>query len=165
MSIFDTSFPIEARRAVPIRELARSASALIDRVERDGEIIALSRYGRIVAVLAPTPEKLIVAFEKEDGPTLPSENDGEVGDIELPEWLEKSVVAQALLLRALTVHPMPYSVDGHAFPIKDVLVAKTRLELADFGDQTWRGSFLTPLGVAAAHTLRRRLDRENQRPA
>jgi len=164
MSLFNPSFPIEAAAAVPIRELSRSPARLIDRVERDGEVIALCRYGRLVAVLAPLPERMVVNFE------TPVSDRSDVTDdaveVEIPEWVENSEAAQAVLGAALESHPMPYHVDSvRHHTSKAVLVAKSKLELAGFGHQAWRGSFLTPLGLAAARMFRRRLDRGNQPPA
>ena len=48
-----------AARCVSMRDLARSTSALIREIE-DGGLLAVSRYGRIVAVIVPVPERLLV---------------------------------------------------------------------------------------------------------
>lgn len=58
--------PIESKAAtcIPIRELARSTSALISQVETDERIFAVSRYGRIVALLIPVPDQVLLEFEE-----------------------------------------------------------------------------------------------------
>ena len=165
MALFDPSFPIEASGAVAVRELARSASAFLNRVERDGEVIAVHRFGRLVAVLAPLPEHLVVRFEN-DPP--PARRQPEI-DIDIPDWLEKSEAAQAILSYALQNHPMPYSIDGvvaaSRLPLRDVQINKSMLELEGFADQTLRGNLRTPMGVAAARLLKGRLDTRNDPPA
>jgi antitoxin (DNA-binding transcriptional repressor) of toxin-antitoxin stability system len=159
--LFERSGTVQASGVVSVRQLARSASGLIDRVERDGDVIALCRYDRMVAILAPLPEKIVVEFEGSgSSPRLPNE-DCDVERLELPEWLENRKEAQAILLRALDAHPMPFSNEGLPSPIGDTLGAMTHLELGGFSERTLRGTFLTRLGIAAARVLRRRLDSES----
>jgi hypothetical protein len=61
----ETHVPIElvAARCISFRELSRSTADLAGEIERDGKIFALSRYGRLVALLVPLPERLILTFE------------------------------------------------------------------------------------------------------
>lgn len=134
MSLFDTSFPIEASGAVAVRGLARSASAILNRVERDGEVIAVRRFGRLVAVLAPLPERLVVRFENDPPPTRPEPRI----DVEIPEWLADSQPAQAILRHALQNHPMPYGIDGAvvatSLPLRDIQINKSLVELDGFAE-------------------------------
>ena len=155
--------PVQAATVVSIRELVRSASRLIDRVERDGEIIALGRYGRMVAVLAPVPERMTVDFEGSRRTTAP-DDDGGPEEVDLPDWLEQDEIPRRILREALRAHPMPFSPNDFRVPIDRVWVALTRLELANFVERTLRGNRLTPRGVAAARTLEARLDKENGSP-
>ena len=52
-----------ADRCIPIRELSRSTGEVIDEVERDGKVFAVSRHGRMVALVMPLPERLIIEIE------------------------------------------------------------------------------------------------------
>ncbi|MGH2727845.1 MAG: type II toxin-antitoxin system Phd/YefM family antitoxin [Actinomycetota bacterium] len=54
---------IQAARCVPVRELSRSTGELIDQVERDGKTFAVSRHGRMVALVIPLPERLMLQFD------------------------------------------------------------------------------------------------------
>lgn len=60
-----------AARCVSFRELSRSTSGLMNEIERDGKIFAVSRYGRLVALLVPLPERLIIEFENDARTPMP----------------------------------------------------------------------------------------------
>ncbi len=60
--------PLTAAACLPLRDLVRSPGAVMNAVERDGKIIAISRYGRLAALLVPVPERLVL--EIEDGTPL-----------------------------------------------------------------------------------------------
>jgi antitoxin (DNA-binding transcriptional repressor) of toxin-antitoxin stability system len=60
---------IKASRAVSLRELSRKIAPLVDEVELEGSVFVLSRYGRMVAVLAPIPERTVLEFSGRAGPS------------------------------------------------------------------------------------------------
>jgi len=86
-----------ADRCIPIRELSRSTGEVIDEVERDGKVFAVSRHGRMIALVMPLPERLII--EIENGMPVPEIDDGDA-----LAGLELGALAGQLLIDAATTH-------------------------------------------------------------
>jgi len=63
-------------------ELSRATSELIDQVERDGKTFAISRHGRLVALVVPLPERLQLHF---DETAVPNPVEDVVGEVELTD--------------------------------------------------------------------------------
>lgn len=166
MSPFDPSQVVEVAKAVSIRDLVRSPGSLISEVENDGAVVALARNGRIVALLTPLPERIVVEF---DGPPMKETARIEVEEIEgmtLPERL--SAVrneTESILLRALEYHPLPLPEPSVLDPHNKVLLRTLMyLEIEEFIERRLAGDFLTPKGMATARAIKRLLDTD-QRPA
>jgi len=161
MSTADKRLPVRANRAVSVRELMRTASALIDEVEVDGNIFALCRRGRMVALLTPLPERIMVEFR---GPAPRETADLEPEPDVQPEWLELGPAADDLLLRALESYPMPFSLEGMAHTASEIGIGLGRLELDGLIELTRSGRRITPQGLATARVLARRLDSRETAP-
>jgi antitoxin (DNA-binding transcriptional repressor) of toxin-antitoxin stability system len=86
---------ISAARCVPIRELSRSTGRLVAEIERDGRALAISRLGRMVALLMPLPERLIVEFEEGVSPEVLDDGEEAVGDVELSPLAKEFLVDAA----------------------------------------------------------------------
>ncbi len=83
-----------ADRCIPIRELSRSTGEVIDEVERDGRVFAVSRHGRMVALVMPLPERLII--EIENGSPVPVIDGGDPTDgLELGDLAVQFVIDAA----------------------------------------------------------------------
>jgi prevent-host-death family protein len=93
--------PIVATGCVSIRELSRSTSELIDRVERDEAAFVISRRGRMVALVTPLPERLALEFDtavravSPDG-EVPDATDVDLAALQLTE-LEQEFIVDASL--------------------------------------------------------------------
>jgi len=145
--------PLEATaaRCVAIRELARSAGSLINEVESEGSVFAVSRRGRIVALLVPLPDRLVLEFENE----RPGRNwqvSEPIDDADAPEGVELSALQEEFLIDAASTPTgfwhIPESSDVHA-----AIRAAGRLELAGLFDRP-RGTLrLTRAGRALAKRL------------
>jgi len=123
---------------------------LIDEIERDGSVFVLSRYGRMVAVLAPLPDRTILEFS---GPGW-AEETANHEDIEpQPEWLNFDDAQRAILREGAEKYPMPFGLSGLGFDVRRVAIAMVRLELEGLIDRMIGGQKLTRAGVAAARWL------------
>src|SRR6266568_5592262 len=89
--------PIKASRAVSMRELSRSISSLMNEVELNGSLFVLSRYGRMVAVLAPIPERAVLEFSGADWPESDFEDDA--GSVQVREAWSELTDQQRIVLR------------------------------------------------------------------
>lgn len=85
-----------ATTCVPVRTLSRSTAELISRVERDGDVVAVSRNGRLVAVVVPVPGTLVL--ETSDAHQVRS--DAGVHPAVAPEELELSELARGFIIDA-----------------------------------------------------------------
>lgn len=144
----EPNHPIRADRVVSMRELAQSAARLIAEIEQDGSVFVLSRHGRMVAVLAPLPERTIVEFEGEVAPQV-IEVEGEPD----PRWDELDECETVILLTALESYPMPFGVGGLSLPVNRLGAALGGLELRGFIERIGAGRRLTREGLAAARWL------------
>lgn len=163
MLLFDPARPVKANRAVSVRELARDTAALIAAIERDGTVIALSRYGRMVALLTPLPDRIAVEFAGSDPRPDAAEQDASIAV--RPEWLELGPVAENILLHAAENHPMPFEFGNLPHAGGALLGAMTRLEMAGLVKRFCPGNRLTSEGLATATALRRRLDTDGNAPS
>jgi hypothetical protein len=144
---------VKASRAVSARELAKGARSLIDEIERDGSVFVLSRYGRMVAVLAPIPERTILEFS---GPGWNDEDEDCAAPDELadpPDGLVLDEIQRAVLRNAAQAHPMPFGVGGMPFDVSSLAVALTKLERKGLIGRIGAGRKLTRDGLAAARWL------------
>ena len=76
-------------KCVSYRELSRSTAPVMNEVERDGSAVAISRYGRIVALVIPVPERVTFEFEGSGREAtvgrIAAEPDPDLDEIELTE--------------------------------------------------------------------------------
>lgn len=146
--MFDPKRAIRASRPVSMRDLSRSAGALIDEIELNGSVFVLSRHGRMVAVLAPLPERTVVEFK---GSEWPAEVEADIA----PEatWSELDDIERAVLRSAAEAHPMPFGLNGMPFAASELGRALGRLELDGFIERSLSGRRLTREGLAAARWL------------
>ena len=167
--MFDPKEPVRARRAIAVRDLARSAGSLINEIERDESVFVVSRYGRMVAVLAPLPERTIVEVcgQPEPSSHLPRYGDLPEADSEPePEWLDLSPLGQEILLDALDAAPMPFILNDHAarHGARETGIEYSGLELGGYVETNERGRRLTERGLAAAGWIQGSLDRPEAPP-
>lgn len=162
MSEPEQILPVRANRVVSMRELARSAAALVDEIELNGSVFAIGRRGRMVALLTPLSERTIVEFA---GPGMGEAIEAEPEVEIFPEWLEMGTVANDILLRALETYPRTFSIEGLGHEAGELAISFSRLELAGLTDRTITGGRkLTPEGLATARLLASRLDSREQPP-
>jgi antitoxin (DNA-binding transcriptional repressor) of toxin-antitoxin stability system len=141
--------PIKASRSVSLRELSRSMSSLVDEVEMNGSIIVLSRYGRMVAVLAPIPERAVLEFSGNEWPEFELEDTVEVRK----DWAELTEEQRVVLRHAADDHPGDLYVGGVKIPASPLAVALSTLELAGLVERTFTGWKVTTAGLAATRWL------------
>lgn len=102
-----------AARCVAIRELSRSTGELIDEVERDGKAFVVSRRGRMVALLVPLPEHVIIEFEERAPVTSAGRRQPEA-DVDL-DALDLSELACEFLIDAASTPTGYWHAPGSAF--------------------------------------------------
>jgi antitoxin (DNA-binding transcriptional repressor) of toxin-antitoxin stability system len=143
---------IKASRAVSLRELTRKIAPLVDEVELHGSLFVLSRYGRMVAVLAPIPERTVLEFAGRDWPEPDFE---EVTDrVEVREgWAELSAAQRIVLRRAAEGHPSRLRASEVSLPASSLGAAIGRLELVGLLERVVGGWKATVGGLAAARWL------------
>jgi len=149
--------------------LARSPGALIDEVEWNGEIFVLSRHGRMVAILAPLPERTVVEISGPEprqrldrGDYLKLQTEAE----QEPDWLDLSPIGREILLDALDAAPMPFILNDHAarHGARETGIEYSGLELGGYVETNERGRRLTERGLAAARWIQGSLDRPEAPP-
>jgi antitoxin (DNA-binding transcriptional repressor) of toxin-antitoxin stability system len=130
-----------------VRELARSAGSLINQIEADGSVFAVSRHGRIVALLVPLPDRLVLEF---DGPSSQSwaDADPECDEVEL------SPLQRDILIDAAST-PTGYWQIPESRDVHSALRAVGHLELAGLLDRTHGALRLTKAGRAVVKGLLR----------
>lgn len=146
--MFDPKRAVRATRPVSMRDLSRSAGALIDEIEQNGSVFVLSRHGQMVAVLAPLPERTVVEFT---GTEWPEEIEEEIEAD--PEWGDLDDIRRAVLRCAAAAHPMPFGLNEMPFGASELAVAVGRLELDGLIERSLAGRRLTRDGLAAARWL------------
>jgi antitoxin (DNA-binding transcriptional repressor) of toxin-antitoxin stability system len=146
--MFDPKGAVKATRPVSMRELSRSAGMLIDEIEQNGSIFVLSRHGRMVAVLAPLPERTVIEFT---GTEWPEEIEQEA-EIDL-KWRDLDEIQRTIFREALDAHPMPFGIGGLPFPPSPLAIALGTLELRGLVERIGAGRKLTPKGLTAARWL------------
>ena len=156
-TMFDPMETVKASRAVGLRELVRTARSLIDEIEMNGSVFVISKYGRMVAVLAPVPERTMVEFL---GPGLGDGARVVERPIEArPEWAELDNLQCRILRTALGNHPMPWQRallddDNEDAPdARSLSIAQTCIELGGYMERSGSGWKLTREGLAAARWL------------
>jgi antitoxin (DNA-binding transcriptional repressor) of toxin-antitoxin stability system len=144
--------PIKASRAVSMRELSRSISSLVDEIEMNGSLFVLSRYGRMVAVLAPIPERAVLEFSGNDWPAADLEE--AAGGVEIRgEWGELTPEQRTVLSHAAEDHPANLYVSALRIPASPLAVSISRPELAGLLERNISGWKATIQGLAAARWL------------
>lgn len=139
-----------AARCISVRELGRSTGLLIDEVERDGKSFVISRYGRMVALVVPLPDRLV--FEFSDGIEGLAECPGEEIDL---EELNLNELEREIVKDAATV-PFWSPEDRPDFT-RDVVALATslgRLELKGLIERTRGGRRATQTARRVAELLR-----------
>ena len=145
---------IKAKRSVSVRELQRSAASLVDDVELHGSLFVLSRYGRMVAVLAPIPERTVLEFGGRNWPDPRVEE--ETNRVEIrEEWAELDDAQRTVLRHAAADHPARLYISGVTLPVSPLNVAVSRLELMGLLERVVGGWKATVDGLAAARWLDR----------
>src|SRR5437870_5791381 len=147
--MFDPKETVKAARAVTLRELVRTAGSLIDEIEMHGNVFALSKYGRMVA---------LVEFI---GPGLDDDVKVHEGPMDArPEWLELDHLQRRILQTAWGNHPMPwqtallYGDESEPAPDPSTLGrGLVGIELRRLMERIGSGWNLTRDGVAAARWL------------
>jgi hypothetical protein len=146
---------VRAQRTVSVRDLARGAGKMIDEIELNRSAFVLSRYGRMVALICPLPERTVVEIT---GPPEPGARAEEEAPTEEPDrWRHFDDVQKLLLARGLDAYPKSFSLEGTGFDASKVAVAFSNLELAGLADLE-RGRRLTQLGYEAARWVGARVD-------
>lgn len=144
-----------ADRCIPIRELSRSTGEVIDEVERDGRVIAVSRHGRMVALVMPLPERLMLGT----GNDLPRPVI-EAGDV--LDGLELGELASQFLIDAATTPTGCWRAPETAI-LSDRRATFRALNELDLNGLTQelsvRGRRITKRGRSVAGALRERGDR------
>jgi len=122
---------IKAKRSVSVRELQRCAASLVDEVELHGSLFVLSRYGRMVAVLAPIPERTVLEFNGRDWPQPDFEEAADHVEIR-GQWAELTDEQRIVLRHAAKDHPSRLHASAVSLPAGPLGAAIGRLELAGF---------------------------------
>lgn len=156
--------PVRASRAVSVRELGRAPAALLDEVEWNGEVIVLTRHGRMAALVTPIPDRTVIDISRTPnilpnngrGGTQADRSDPREPAEPDPEWLELTELQRAMLLEAFANYPMPFSLNHLAsvFGV-DKIGQVTHLETDGYVERTLRGNLVTRKGAAAARWLAR----------
>ena len=155
----ETAVPQEliAARCVSFRELSRSTAELVGEIERDGKIFALSRYGRLVALLIPLPERLILTFEDGSPMRMSRLRDPAEDQIDL-ESLDLSTLACEFLIDASSTPTGFWHAPDSAFLADRSQFIRTLLDLDSKGLTEFfsaNGRRITKEGRVVAGALRR----------
>lgn len=147
------------QRAVSARGLARGMARILDEIEETGRAVAVVRYGRISAVLAPMDRSPRVGDPSDWQPKLPPLDD-EIGD----ESVEVSFVAREVLDAILASDTGLYSPNERLGQrtISERIVGCSELELAGIVDRFGASFRLTKKGMRIADqvSVRRAAERE-----
>jgi antitoxin (DNA-binding transcriptional repressor) of toxin-antitoxin stability system len=131
---------IRPHRAVNTRCLARNTARLLDEIDETGEAVAVVRYGRIVAVLAPFDNGQIIAVP--EAPLEPHMDELHIRD------------ADRRVFELIAEEPNGFwSPDQKPIDlsIPEVLGSLTRLELAGLIERNVGSFRLTKLGRNVRH--------------
>lgn len=138
---------------VSARSLSRATGAVIDRVERDGEVVAVSRHGRYVAVIIPVPEGMVLELDASiTANTEPVSAPVPSDDVELSD-LGRELIIDAASTPTGFWHP-----PDSAFleDRQSLLAALFDLEIEGFVSSRGAGALkITPTGRSAARAPRR----------
>jgi antitoxin (DNA-binding transcriptional repressor) of toxin-antitoxin stability system len=143
---------VKAKRAVSVRELQRSAAHLVNEVELEDAAFVLCRYGRMVALLCPIPDRTVLEFSGPERPPPdlePTTDHAETRE----EWAELSDEQRIVLHHAAGVHPSNLHLSTVPLPPSPIAVAVGSLEIAGLMERTLRGWTATAAGLAAARWL------------
>jgi hypothetical protein len=141
---------------VSVRELIRGSSGWFNEIERNGKVFAISRYGRLVALVTPLPERMTLEFadvirarpDEEEPPT------GDPDDVGL-EDLALDEEQEAILREAFAGTPAWWDAPNHNVVWK-WLAALTELETASLIKLETSGAYrLTRRGRRVAQALSR----------
>lgn len=94
-----TRVELSAARCVSFRELSRSPAGVLDEMERDGKIFAISRYGRLVGLLVPLPDRVTLEFDRDPTPIsverLEMEDDVDIDALDLTDLAREFLIDAA----------------------------------------------------------------------
>ena len=141
-----------ATRCVPVRTLSRSTAELISRVERDGDVVAVSRNGRLVAVVVPIPATLVL--ETSDAHEVPRITPVDSGVD--PNELELSELAREFIIDAAATPTGFWWAPDLALLADERSFFRALRELDAQGMTEWHGAKvrrITRKGRAAARAL------------
>jgi antitoxin (DNA-binding transcriptional repressor) of toxin-antitoxin stability system len=110
---------IRPRRAVSSRSLARRTAQVLDEIDETGDALAVVRFGRIVAVLAPFDDGEAIGLKERTA----EEGIEELGLRSVDRSLFEMIAAESTRLWSPDQKPA-------ALSITEVLASLTRLELA-----------------------------------
>ena len=131
-----------AARCISIRDLARSTSSLISEIEGGG-LLAVSRYGRIVAVIVPAPERMLIEL---DGVAPPAIEEAEIEAADLTDY------ERDLLIEAAST-PTGYWRPEDGRDVQSDFRAMFNLELQGLLDRSNGFTKITGKGVRIAKAL------------
>ncbi len=126
---------IRPRRAVSSRSLARRTARVLDEIDETGDAVAVLRFGRIVAVLAPFDGRQTIGLAEK--PAEPGIDD--FGLREVDRDIFELIAAEPTRLWSPDQKPATH-------PITEVLASLTRLELAGLIEANLGRFRLTRLG-------------------
>lgn len=126
---------IRPRRAVSSRSLARRTAQVIDEIDETGDAVAVLRFGRIVAVLAPFDDRQAIGLDEK--PAEPGIDD--FGLRELDRNIFELIAAEPTRFWSPDQKPATHSVT-------EALASLTRLELAGLLESNLGRFRLTRLG-------------------
>lgn len=137
---------------VSVRELIRESSRWLAETERNGKVFAIHRYGRLIALMTPLPERVTLEFpeQKREEQNVPLEEDPDP-DLEL----DLDAIEIELLERAAAGNPSWWEPPSHA-NVFGWLASLSNLEHKRLTVTRPGGAcVLTPRGKRTAETLKR----------
>jgi len=130
-----------------MREVSRSVSGVIAEIERDGKIFAVTRHGRVVALITPLPDRLVLEFNDVVRSEPPDDIDEPVEPVDL------TPIEEELLLNASST-PTGFCEPFDEYPAPEVSRAKFKLEAVELFERSIAGGYrITKNGRRVARVL------------